>query len=73
MELGLERASTIDEALGLALATLSRHGSNGALGPPGVTDVVTASRVLPAREAEFGSFPELVDDRLRRVLGEGGH
>ena len=72
MVLALERTSNIDEALGSALATLSRHGADGALGPPGVTDVVTASRVLPAREAEFGSFPELVDDRLRRVLAQGG-
>ena len=41
-------------------------------GPPGVTEVVTASRVIPAREAEFGAFPEVVDNRLRQVLAEGG-
>ena len=72
MALAQERTSSIDEALGSALATLSRHGADTAIGPPGVTEVVTASRVIPAREAEFGAFPEVVDDRLRRVLAEGG-
>ena len=72
MALALERTSTIDEALGSALATLSRHGADGAIGPPRVTEVVTASRVIPAREAECGAFPAAVDDRLRQVLAEGG-
>ena len=72
MALALERTSTIDEALGSALATLSRRTADGVIGPPGVTEVVTASRVIPARAAEFGRFPEVVDDRLRGVLSEGG-
>ena len=72
MALALERTSTIDEALGSALATLSHRGTGTSVGPPGVTEIVTASRVIPARDAEYSAFPDLVDDRLRHVLSEGG-
>ena len=72
MDLLLERPSTTDEALGSALATLSHRDPGTSVGPPSVTEVVTASRVIPAREAAYGAFPDLVDDRLRAVLSDGG-
>jgi len=36
MALALQRTSTIDEAIGSALATLSRRTANGVIGQPGV-------------------------------------
>ncbi len=58
-----------EDPLSSALATL---GPGGGVGPPAETDMVTASRVLPAREARYGEFPDVVDDRLRAVLCERG-
>ena len=72
MSLALERVSTKDEALVSALGTLSRPSPDTPYSPPQESDVVTAAKVLPARAATYGVFPETVDERLRRVLAEGG-
>ena len=68
----LERTSSKDEAFGSALGTLSPAYAGRSAGPPVTSEVVTASQVLPARTAVYGTFPDLVDDRLRDVLAEGG-
>ena len=68
----LEPVSAKDEALGSALGTLSPRRAGRPCGPPVISEVVTASHVLPARRAVYGTFPDLVDDRLRTVLAEGG-
>ena len=67
----LERVRNKDDALGVALGTLCPHSERPA-GPPVTSEVVTASHVIPAREAVYAAFPDAVDDRLRAVLAEGG-
>jgi DEAD/DEAH box helicase domain-containing protein len=68
----LERVPKKDEALSLALGALSPQHTGRQVGPPPTSQVVTASHVMPAREAVYGEFPDMVDDRLRSVLAEGG-
>ena len=36
---------------------------------PGPTQLVTASRMFPARTARFGTFPDVIDERVRRPDG----
>ncbi len=61
-----------DDGIGSALATLSRGGTVDSSRPPAESEVITAARVLPARDAVFSAFPELTDSRLQQVLAEGG-
>ena len=68
----LERVSKKDEALSLALGALSPRHAGRPVGPPTTSQVVTASHVMPPLEAVYGEFPDIVDDRLRSVLAEGG-
>ena len=64
--------ATKDDALSSALATLGPRGVALRGGPPAESDMVTASRVLPALEARYGAFPDVTDERLRAVLLERG-
>ena len=67
-----QRRDFTDDPLSLALATLGPTPSVRRDGPPPESDLVTASRVLPARDPRYGAFPDLVDERLRAVLLERG-
>ena len=71
MSFALKPAPKTD-ALGSAFSTLTRQGGAAPVGPPAESEVVTASRVIPAVAASFGTFPEQVDNRLRDVLAQGG-
>ena len=64
--------ATKDDALSSALATLGPRDVALRGGPPPESDMVTASRVLPALEARYGAFPDVTDERLRAVLLERG-
>ena len=59
MTLALERSYSKDEALGLVLGTR-------------ISEIVTADRVIPAREASYAPFPDGVDPRLRSALAARG-
>ena len=54
-----------------ALASLSPREQSVSGGPPSESDVVTASRVIPASDASYGEFPDLIDERLLAVLSAG--
>ena len=67
----LELAVSKDEALVSVLDGLTRKPAGDASARPG-GDVVTASKVFPARDAVYGSFPDAVDGRLTAVLAGRG-
>ena len=72
MAVALQRVNTKDHALGSALASLAQSSAVAPSGPPPESEVITASRVIPARDAAYGAFPRVIDERLLSVLSKGG-
>ena len=72
MAVALQRVNTKDHALGSALASLAQGSAVAPSGPPPESEVITASRVIPARDAAYGAFPRVIDERLLSVLSKGG-
>ncbi len=72
MAVALQRITTKDHALGSALASLSQSSPAAPSGPPPESEVITASRVIPACEAAYATFPSVIDERLLSVLSKSG-